>query len=120
MLPREHGAWAILIGPIMVGLIGAPVFSPAAAALFVLGALAAFLVRAPLQALLAKPGDRRAQGWLAFYTTLTAGAFLPLQRFLDGGVRGGRSGQCWPQRSSCWRCWPLADSFTRLTWGSAG
>jgi hypothetical protein len=78
MLPREHGAWAILIGPILVGLLGAPVFSPAAAALFVLGALAAFLVRAPLQALLARPSDRGAQGWLAFYTALTLGAFVPL------------------------------------------
>ncbi len=78
MLPREHGAWAILIAPILVGLLSAPVFSPAAAALFVLGALAAFLIRSPLQALLAKPGDRRAWGWLAFYGALTAGAFLPL------------------------------------------
>lgn len=78
MLPREHGAWAILIAPILVGLLGAPSFSPAAATLFSLGALAAFLSRTPLQALLAKPGDRRAQGWLAFYAALTAGAFLPL------------------------------------------
>ncbi|PIR15656.1 MAG: hypothetical protein COV48_13180 [Elusimicrobia bacterium CG11_big_fil_rev_8_21_14_0_20_64_6] len=78
MLPREHGAWAILIAPILVGLMGAPSFSPAAATLFSLGALAAFLSRTPLQALLARPQDRRALGWLAFYAALTAGAFLPL------------------------------------------
>lgn len=78
MLPREHGAWAILIAPILVGLLGAPVFSPAAATLFCLAALAAFLIRSPLQALLAKPGDRRAWGWLAFYGVLTVGSFLPL------------------------------------------
>ena len=78
MLPHEHGAWAILIAPILVGLLGAPAFSPAAATLFCLGALAAFLIRSPLQALLAMPGDRRAWGWLAFYGALTAGAFLPL------------------------------------------
>jgi len=35
MMPREHGAWAILLAPIMVGLIAAPAFSPLAAALFV-------------------------------------------------------------------------------------
>lgn len=78
MLPKEHGAWAILIAPILVGLIGAPSVSPVAASLFVLGSLAVFLSRAPLQALLAKPGDRRARGWLAFYAVLTAGAFIPL------------------------------------------
>lgn len=78
MLPKEHGAWAILIAPILVGLIGAPTVSPAAAALFCLGSLAVFLVRTPMQALWAKPGDRRALGWLAFYGALAAGAFLPL------------------------------------------
>lgn len=78
MLPREHGAWAILLAPILLGLLAAPVFSPLAAVLFVLGALAVFLSRAPLQALLAKPGDRRARGWLAFYAALAAGAFVPL------------------------------------------
>lgn len=78
MLPREHGAWAILIAPILVGLAGAPSLSPAAAALFVLGSLAVFLSRTPLQALLAKPRDRQAQGWLAFYAALAAGAFAPL------------------------------------------
>jgi hypothetical protein len=78
MLPREHGAWAILIAPVLVGLLGAPAFSPAATVLFSVGALAAFLVRAPLQALMAKPGDRRAQAWLALYAVLTAASFFPL------------------------------------------
>lgn len=78
MLPLEHGAWAILLAPIIIGLIAAPVFSPLAAVLFVLGALAVFVSRAPLQVLLAKPRDRRAQGWLAFYVVLAAGAFVPL------------------------------------------
>jgi hypothetical protein len=78
MLPKEHGAWAILIAPIVVGLIGAPAVSPAAATLFVLGSLAVFLSRTPLQVLLAKPRDRQAQAWLVFYAALTAGAFIPL------------------------------------------
>lgn len=78
MLPREHGAWALLIAPILVGLIGAPACSPAAAALFVLGSLAAFLVRTPLQALLARPGDRRAWRWAFFYSALVLAGFLPL------------------------------------------
>ncbi|MDP3543160.1 MAG: YwiC-like family protein [Elusimicrobiota bacterium] len=78
MLPLEHGAWAILLAPILIGLIAAPIFSPLAAVLFVLGALAVFVSRAPLQVLLAKPRDRRAQGWLAFYAVLATGAFVPL------------------------------------------
>ena len=78
MLPREHGAWAILIAPILVGLLGAPAFSPLASGLFVLGALAAFLLRVPLQVLWARPNDRRALRWLILYAVLTAGSFLPL------------------------------------------
>lgn len=78
MLPLEHGAWAILLAPILIGLLAAPIFSPLAAALFVLGALAVFVSRAPLQALLAKPRDRRALRWLALYAALAAGAFVPL------------------------------------------
>jgi hypothetical protein len=62
----------------LVGLLAAPSVSPIAAVLFVVGAVSAFLVRAPLQALLAKPSDRRAMGWLALYAAMTAGAFLPL------------------------------------------
>ncbi|MDD5302322.1 MAG: YwiC-like family protein [Elusimicrobia bacterium] len=78
MLPREHGAWAILVAPILVGLIAAPVLSPLAVALFCLGSLAVFLIRTPLQVLLAKPGDRQARGWLGLYAVLTLGAFVPL------------------------------------------
>jgi len=78
MLPREHGAWVLLAAPILLGFLAAPSFSPAAAVLFVLGALAAFLVRVPLQALWAKSADRRALRWLILYTALAAGSFLPL------------------------------------------
>lgn len=81
MLPREHGAWVLLIAPILVGLLGAPIFVPAVAGLFLLGSLAAFLARAPLQVLAARPADRRARGWLAVYAALTAAGFLPLIAF---------------------------------------
>jgi hypothetical protein len=78
MIPREHGAWVLLFGPILLGLMSAPGFSPGAAGLFVLGATAAFMMRAPLQALCARPGDRRALRWLALYFALAAGSFQPL------------------------------------------
>lgn len=78
MFPKEHGAWAILIAPILVGYLGAPSHAPVPAALFFLGALAAFLLRAPLQILLSRPGDRQARWWLALYLSLTTAGFLPL------------------------------------------
>ena len=78
MLPREHGAWAIVLAPLLIGFIAAPAFSPFAAGLFVLGAVAAFLIRTPLQALLTRRTDRRALRWLALYVSLAMAAFIPL------------------------------------------
>lgn len=78
MFPKEHGAWAILAAPILVGLLAAPSCSPAAAGLFCLGALAAFLTRAPLQVLLIRPYDGQALSWMALYSALTLVSFLPL------------------------------------------
>lgn len=78
MFPKEHGAWAILAAPILVGLLAAPSCSPAAASLFCLGALAAFLLRAPLQILMIRPYDSQALSWMALYLALTAVGFLPL------------------------------------------
>lgn len=78
MLPREHGAWAILLAPLLIGFFTAPSFSPLAAVLFTLGALAAFLMRTPLQALLARRNDRRALSWLALYAGLALAGFIPL------------------------------------------
>ncbi|MBI5247590.1 MAG: YwiC-like family protein [Elusimicrobia bacterium] len=78
MLPREHGAWAIVLAPLLIGFSAAPGFSPAAAGLFALGALAAFLLRTPLQALLASRDDRRALRWLALYAASATAGFLPL------------------------------------------
>ena len=78
MLPREHGAWAIVLAPLLIGFLAAPAFSPHAAGLFVLGALAAFLMRTPLQTLLARRDDHRALRWLAFYAAMVMAGFIPL------------------------------------------
>ncbi|MBI3289132.1 MAG: YwiC-like family protein [Elusimicrobia bacterium] len=78
MPPREHGAWVVLAAPIFLGLLIAPVFSAGAAALFVLGALAFFLLRVPAQILWERPDDRGALRWLSLYAAVTLGSFLPL------------------------------------------
>ena len=82
MLPREHGAWAILIAPILVGLAAAPAVAPLAVALFCLGALAAFLCRAPLQALVRDRQDPAARTWLIRYAAVAAVTLVPLVVFL--------------------------------------
>lgn len=85
MLPREHGAWAIVLAPLLIGFFAAPAFSPAAAGLFSLGTLAAFLMRAPLQALLARRTDRQALRWLALYGASALAGFFPLIALLGRG-----------------------------------
>lgn len=78
MLPQEHGAWAILIAPVVVGLFAAPSCEPLAAFLFCLGSLAAFLIRSPLQALLANRRNLLAWRWLAVYGVAVLAGFGPL------------------------------------------
>ncbi len=78
MLPREHGAWAIVLAPLLVGLVAAPSFSPVAALLFLIGALAAFVLRAPVQALWIRPDDLRARRWAAAYAILASAGLAPL------------------------------------------
>lgn len=72
MLPREHGSWAMLAAPALVGW-GAAGGGPAGAGAFFLAALlGAFLTRTPLTALVAAPSDGRALRWLAFYAVCSA------------------------------------------------
>lgn len=78
MLPREHGSWALLAAPAALGLFMAPAGSPAASALFALGALGAFLSRVPLQSLALPRPDPAAPRWLAAYGGLAAAGFAPL------------------------------------------
>jgi len=81
ILPREHGAWAVLYGSFLAGLgvagrAGLPV------ALLVIGVTAAALASGPL-GLLASPSvgatrRRQARQWLAVWGGLAAAALLPL------------------------------------------
>ncbi|HVA65491.1 MAG TPA: YwiC-like family protein [Elusimicrobiota bacterium] len=59
-MPREHGSWAVLIAPILAGLIAAGGGRATPVALLCLAALAAFLFRPALQAFLSGPRSARA------------------------------------------------------------
>lgn len=72
MLPREHGSWAMLAAPALVGWAAAGGGPPGAGALFVLALLGSFLSRTPLTALVAVPSDARARFWLALYAACAA------------------------------------------------
>lgn len=72
-MPREHGSWAVLAAPILVGLAAAGGGPAGIAAAFVAAALGAFLLRTPLQSLLSPQPAPGAFLWLAAYATLAAG-----------------------------------------------
>ena len=78
-LPREHGAWAWLLLPLVAG--GAAAGSAnAPLPLLAVGALAAYLVRAPLEMALRRPAQRR--GYSAWATLYAVAALLPLTLLL--------------------------------------
>lgn len=76
-LPKEHGSWAILLVPLVLGL-GVAEGPAAAKGLFALMALSGFLARVPLLGLLSElppPGARR---WLGIHSGTAAAAAAPL------------------------------------------
>jgi len=84
IVPKEHGAWAVLYGSLLVGLGVAGRFT-IPVALFLVGVTACALANGPL-ALLVRPaggpghGARRAQAlfWLLVYGAVAAAAIVPL------------------------------------------
>ena len=78
-LPREHGSWAVLIAPIIVGFAAAQGGPPPAMLLFSCAALGGFLLRPPLQAILfSKQAEAGAWASLSLYCLLALGGLLPL------------------------------------------
>lgn len=78
MLPREHGSWAMLAAPAVVGWAAAGGGPAGAGALFALALLGAFLSRTPLTVLSTAPSDGRARRWLAVYAAAAAAGFAGL------------------------------------------
>ncbi|TBR17770.1 hypothetical protein EPO15_16200 [bacterium] len=78
MLPREHGSWAMVVAPALVGWAAAGGGSAAVGALFVLALFGAFLARTPLTALVSDPSDPRARRWLAVYSAAAAAGLVGL------------------------------------------
>ena len=78
MLPREHGSWAMLVAPPILGWAVAGGGPAGAGFCFALGAAGAFLARTPLTVLVLAPGDRRALRWLAAYSAAALTGFAGL------------------------------------------
>lgn len=78
MLPKEHGSWAVLIAPVVVGFAAAGGGAPGVILLFSCAALGGFLLRPPLQALVS--GKQEAGVWpsLLAYGCLAVAGALPL------------------------------------------
>jgi hypothetical protein len=81
-LPREHGVWAWLLLPLVAG--GAAAGSVNPLLLLTIGALAAYVVRAPLEMALRHPAQRRAHlAWASLYATVALLALAPLLLYYD-------------------------------------
>lgn len=78
MIPREHGSWAVLAAPVLVGLAAAGGAPAGLVAAFCAAALGGFLLRTPLQSLLTPHPAPGAALWLAGYAALAAAGGLPL------------------------------------------
>lgn len=78
MMPREHGSWAVLIAPILVGLAAAGGGPPSVAGLFCVAALGGFLLRVPLQSLFSASPAPKAAAWAVVYAALAAAGGGPL------------------------------------------
>lgn len=82
-LPKEHGAWAVLIVPILLGQLAVG-GAPAGAVLAFWGAaLGAFLLRTPLLAYLRQPSNRAALGFCAAYGLAAAAGLAALVGVYD-------------------------------------
>ncbi|MFN3429806.1 MAG: YwiC-like family protein [Candidatus Sericytochromatia bacterium] len=77
-LPREHGAWVMLITPLAIGLAGISPFSPGAAALLVLAVAAAFLAQNAASVLIKPRAPQSTLAWLLVFTAVLAAAGLGL------------------------------------------
>lgn len=78
MMPREHGSWAVLIAPILVGFAVAGGAAWSVAGLFCLAALGGFLIRVPVQSLASPKPAPEAWRWALGEAALTAAGALPL------------------------------------------
>ncbi len=78
MLPKEHGSWAVLIVPIVVGFAAAGGGAPPAMLFFCCAALGGFLLRPPLQSLASPKPEAAAWPNLALHGTLALAGLLPL------------------------------------------
>lgn len=73
-VPREHGAWVMLLVPLATGLVAARPVEPVAATALVVAAIAAFLAQNVAALLLRPRAPRGLAAWLGIYGALLAGA----------------------------------------------
>lgn len=77
-LPHEHGAWVMLIAPMLVALAAAPQPSGGRAALAAIAVIGAFLAREPADLLIRGRGKPGTLFWLAAYLAVALAGALPL------------------------------------------
>lgn len=77
-LPKEHGSWAVLIAPPLIGFAAAGGGSITVAVLFCAGLLAFFLARPPFLSWLKGQSVKRAGVLTITYSLIGAAAFAPL------------------------------------------
>lgn len=78
LLPKEHGSWAVLIAPVVVGFAAAGGAPGAIVATFGCAALGAFLLRPPIQSFAAAKAEAGIWPSLIGYGVLSLAGALPL------------------------------------------
>jgi hypothetical protein len=83
-LPQDHGAWVFLFSPLLIGLFAAQKFT-LASLIFVIAALAAFLLRQPASIAVKAYSGRRssrdlpiARFWIIIYSLIGLASFVAL------------------------------------------
>jgi hypothetical protein len=83
-LPQDHGAWVFLFSPLLIGLFAAQKFT-LASLIFVIAALAAFLLRQPASIAVKAYSGRRssrdlpiARFWIIIYSLIGLASFVTL------------------------------------------
>jgi hypothetical protein len=118
-IPREHGAWAILYTPYLIGTMVAGAVEPVPSLLLLLAITAVFLAREPATHLLRRRRTEGAAAWLATYGLIAAvcGAVLILYCGRTALLQIGAAAGLAFGLHAALQAWPARKRLDRSLWG---
>jgi hypothetical protein len=118
-IPREHGAWAILYTPYVIGTVMAGEAAPIPSLLLLLAVTSVFLAREPATLLLRRRRAEGAAAWLATYGLIAAacGAALILYYGRTALLQIGAAAGLAFGLHAALQAWPARKRLDRSLWG---